>query len=102
MCIRDRSSRDQLVRFWAKQHAAMDALKRENNIVKATRLLSEAVALNPAHEDSRYYLANCLYAQGDTKGALGQLGELIRLNPQSHRAYQRRGLLLACLLYTSD
>jgi len=88
-------SRDQLVRFWSKQHAAMDALKRENNIAKATRLLSEAVALNPAHEDSRYYLANCLYAQGDTKGALAQLDELIRLNPQSHRGYQRKGLLLA-------
>ena len=88
-------SRDQLVRFWAQQHAAMDALKRENNIGKATQLLTEAVALNPAHEDSRYYLANCLYAQGDTKGALGQLDELIRLNPQSHRGYQRMGLLLA-------
>jgi enediyne biosynthesis protein E4 len=88
-------SREQLVQFWAKQHAAMDALKRENNIAKATALLREAVALNPAHEDSRYYLASCLYAQGDTAGALAQLDELIRTNPQSHRGYQRRGLLLA-------
>jgi tetratricopeptide (TPR) repeat protein len=88
-------AREQLVLFWAKQHAAMDALKRESDIPKATALFREAVALNPAHEDSRYYLANCLYAQGDTAGALAQLDELIRTNPQSHRGYQRRGLLLA-------
>ncbi len=88
-------SREQLVQFWAKQHAAMDALKRERDIPKATHLLREAVVLNPAHEDSRYYLANCLFAQGDTQGALEQLDELVRMNPQSHRGYQRKGLLLA-------
>jgi tetratricopeptide (TPR) repeat protein len=88
-------SRDQLVQFWKKQRAAMDALKRENDIAKAANLFREAVALNPTHEDSRYYLANCLYAQGDTTGALEQLEDLIRTNPQSHRGYQRKGLLLA-------
>ena len=89
------SSRDRLVEFWEKQRAAMDALKRENDIAKAARLFREAVALNPTHEDSRYYLANCLYAQGDNAGALEQLDELIRMNPQSHRGYQRKSLLLA-------
>ena len=73
----------------------MDALKKENDIPKATRLFHEAVALDPSHEDSRYYLANCLYAEGDMAGALGQLDALIRINPQSHRGYQRKGLLLA-------
>ncbi len=86
---------DQLVQFWGKQRAAMDALKRENDIAKAAHLFREAVALNPTHEDSRYYLASCLYAQGDTTGALEQLEVLIRTNPQSHRGYQRKGLLLA-------
>jgi tetratricopeptide (TPR) repeat protein len=88
-------SANQVVEFWAKQHLAMDALKRENNIPKAASLFRETVALNPAHEDSRYYLANCLYAEGDTAGALEQLNALIRINPQSHRGYQRKGLLLA-------
>jgi tetratricopeptide (TPR) repeat protein len=88
-------SRDQLVQFWGKQRAAMDALKRENDIAKAAHLFREAVALNPTHEDSRYYLASCLYAQGDTAGALEQLEYLIRTNPQSHRGYERKGLLLA-------
>jgi tetratricopeptide (TPR) repeat protein len=88
-------SRDQLVQFWGKQRAAMDALKRENDLAKAAHLFREAVALNPTHEDSLYYLANCLYAQGDTTGALEQLEVVIRTNPQSHRGYQRKGLLLA-------
>ncbi|HYM11966.1 MAG TPA: tetratricopeptide repeat protein, partial [Bryobacterales bacterium] len=88
-------SQSQVVEFWAKQRLAMDALKKENNIPKAASLFREAVALNPEHEDSRYYLANCLYAQGDTAGALEQLDALIRINPQSHRGYQRKGLLLA-------
>jgi enediyne biosynthesis protein E4 len=88
-------SQNQVVQFWAKQHLAMDALKKENDIPKATRLFHEAVALDPSHEDSRYYLANCLYAEGDMAGALEQLDALIRINPQSHRGYQRKGLLLA-------
>jgi tetratricopeptide (TPR) repeat protein len=88
-------SQSQVVEFWTKQRLALDALKKENNIPKAAGLFREAVALNPAHEDSRYYLANCLYAQGDTAGALEQLDALIRINPQSHRGYQRKGLLLA-------
>jgi hypothetical protein len=88
-------SREEVLQFWEIQRAAMDALKKQHDILKAAKLFRDAVALNPNHEDSRYYLANCLYAQGDTTGALAQLDELIRTNPQSHRGYQRKGLLLA-------
>ncbi|HKW97063.1 MAG TPA: FG-GAP-like repeat-containing protein [Bryobacteraceae bacterium] len=88
-------SANQVVEFWARQRLAMDALKKENDIPKAVRLFREAVALNPSHEDSRYYLANCLYAEGDTRGALEQLDALIQINPQSHRGYQRKGFMLA-------
>jgi len=81
--------------FWAKQRAAMDAMKREHNLARAVRLFREALALDPHHEDSRYYLANCLALEGDRAGALAELDALIRINPQSHRAYQQRGVLLA-------
>jgi enediyne biosynthesis protein E4 len=91
----DGASRAQLAEFWVKQRAAMDAMKKENDIPRAAQLFREALALNPSHEDSRYYLANCLLAGGDQNGALAQLDELIRINPQSHRAYQRKGLVLA-------
>jgi tetratricopeptide (TPR) repeat protein len=84
-----------LVRFWEKQHAAMDAMKRERNFTKATLLFREALAINPDHEDSHYYLANCLAASGDIPAALAELDALIRINPQNHRAFQRKGELLA-------
>jgi tetratricopeptide (TPR) repeat protein len=84
-----------LVRFWGKQHAAMDAMKRERNFTKATLLFREALAMNPNHEDSHYYLANCLAASGDIPAALAELDALIRINPQNHRAFQRKGELLA-------
>jgi len=84
-----------LVLFWEKQHAAMDAMKRERDFAKAAGLFREALAMNPEHEDSHYYLANCLVALGDVPGAIGQLDELARINPQNHRAFQRKGELLA-------
>jgi enediyne biosynthesis protein E4 len=84
-----------LVRFWDKQHAAMDAMKREGDLAKAVLLFREALAINPDHEDSHYYLANCLAASGDIPAALAELDALIRINPQNHRAFQRKGELLA-------
>jgi tetratricopeptide (TPR) repeat protein len=84
-----------LAEFWEKQRAAMDAMKRRGEAREAVRLFREALVLDPTHEDSRYYLANCLAAQGDVSAAIAELGELARINPQSHRAFARRGALLA-------
>jgi len=88
-------SREQTMEFWAKQREAMDAMKRQGDLPRAIPLFRRALELNPEHEDSRYYLANCLAAQGDDKGALEQLDRLVQINPHTHRGYQRRGLLLA-------
>jgi len=84
-----------LVQFWEKQHAAMDAMKRERNFAKAAQLFREALAMNPGHEDSHYYLANCLAAMNDIPSAIAELDALARINPQNHRAFQRKGELLA-------
>lgn len=84
-----------LMHFWEKQHAAMDAMKREGNFAKAARLFREALAIDPDHEDSHYYLANCLAASGDIPSAIVELEALARINPQNHRAFQRKGELLA-------
>ena len=81
--------------FWSKQHAAMDAMKRDRNFAKAAQLFREALAINPNHEDSHYYLANCLVELGDIPSAVTELDALIRINPQNHRAYQRKGEVLA-------
>jgi enediyne biosynthesis protein E4 len=89
------SDKERLLAFWSKQRAAMDAMKRERDNVKAIALFREAIALNPAHEDSRYYLGLCLASQGDSAGALAALEGLQQINPQSHRAWQQWGIVRA-------
>jgi tetratricopeptide (TPR) repeat protein len=84
-----------LIRFWEKQHAAMDAMKRDHDYSRAAALFREALAINPEHEDSHYYLANCLVVLGDISSAIAELDKLARINPQNHRALQRKGELLA-------
>jgi tetratricopeptide (TPR) repeat protein len=87
--------KERLVQFWTKQRAAMDAIKRQGDIPLAIELLREALGLNPVHEDSLYYLANCLASEGDMRGAMAELEELQRINPQSHRAFKQWGTLRA-------
>jgi len=84
-----------LTAFWDKQHAAMDAMKRDHDYGKAIVLFREALSINPSHEDSHYYLANCLAASGNISAALAELDKLAHINPQNHRAFQRKGELLA-------
>jgi tetratricopeptide (TPR) repeat protein len=84
-----------VARFWEIQRAAMDAMKRQHDFAKASQLFREALAIDPAHEDAEYYLANCLAEQDDVPAAVAELDKLIALNPQSHRALQRKGELLA-------
>ncbi len=87
--------RNELAKFWNKQHAAMDSMKRERDFVGAAALFREALAINPNHEDSHYYLANCLVELGNISSAISELDTLARINPQNHRAFQRKGELLA-------
>jgi tetratricopeptide (TPR) repeat protein len=89
------ADRQRLVEFWNIERAAMNAMKVEKDNAKAIGLFRQAVALDPTHEDSRYYLGLCLGAQGDIDGALSSLADLQRLNPQSHRAWQQWGSLRA-------
>jgi Tfp pilus assembly protein PilF len=87
--------KQRIVEFWSKHRAAMRAMKVEGDCPKAIELFEEAVALDPTHEDARYYLGNCLAAVGDTDGAIEQLEELLRLDPRSHRGLRRLGVLRA-------
>jgi hypothetical protein len=79
-----------LAQFWEKQHAAMDAMKREQNYPKAIELFREALVMNPVHEDSHYYLANCLAASGDVRGAIVELDALARSNAKANFWQLRR------------
>lgn len=88
-------ARGRLVEFWQTQRAAMNAVKLENDPAKAVRLFRAALEFDPNHEDSHYYLAQSLAALGQRKEAVAELRELTRINPQSHRAFQAWGSLLA-------
>ncbi|MGB6000370.1 MAG: FG-GAP-like repeat-containing protein, partial [Thermoanaerobaculia bacterium] len=89
------SDREQVLEFWNLQRAGMDAVKIEGDLPKAIGLFRQALALDPQHEDSRYYLANCLAAEGDLDGALAELDTMRRLSPGSHRAHKQWGVLRA-------
>ena len=84
-----------LLNFWNNQRAGMNALKIDKDYAKAIPLFRAALEFDPKHEDSRYYLAHCLAAQGDAAGALAQLEELQRINSHSHRGFQQWGCLRA-------
>ena len=89
------TDRDRVVAFWDRHRAAMHALKVERAPGKAADLFEQALALDPAHEDARYYLATALAAQGDTDGALRQYDLLNRANDRSHRSLAAWGRLRA-------
>jgi tetratricopeptide (TPR) repeat protein len=84
-----------VVEFWRAQRAAMHAMKVEGDVEKAIGLFRQALTLDPAHEDSLYYLGNCLAATGDIDGALERFDRLRQLNDMSHRAHKRWGTLRA-------
>jgi hypothetical protein len=87
--------RERVVEFWRAQRAAMDAMKRDRDVERAIDLFERALELDPTHEDSRYYLANCLAARGELEKALDELALLRRQNPLSHRAHKQWGVLRA-------
>ena len=94
--------RERVLAFWENQRAAMDAMKRDGDLERAVKLFRRALELDPAHEDSRYYLANCLAALGDPQAALAELDTMRRLSPGSHRAHKQWGVLRAVTARDAD
>jgi len=96
------SDRERVLAFWDKQRAGMDAFKIEQDIPKAAALFAQALELNPEHEDSRYYLANCLAVQGEIDEAMEHLETLMEINPMSHRAFKQWGVMRAMTARSSQ
>ncbi len=88
-------TRNQRAEFWRLQRAAMDAMKVDGDLERAIDLFEQVLRLDPAHEDSLYYLANCRAETGDVEAALAQLETLIHVDPRSQRAHKRWGTLRA-------
>jgi len=95
-------SREELDEFWRLERAGMDAVKVDRDCEQAIELFEQALALNPAHGDSLYYLGNCLAETGDVEAGLVQFAELMRVDPLSHRAHKRWGTLRAIAARNAD
>jgi len=89
------TERERVSEFWRRQRAAMNAIKVDGDFEGAIPLFLAALELNPTHQDSLYYLANCLTATGDFEGALERLAQVTEINPLSHRALKSWGTLRA-------
>jgi tetratricopeptide (TPR) repeat protein len=87
--------KNQIVTFWDKQRAAIRALKVEKEIPKAITLFQEALALNPNHMESVYYLGMCFLSDGKYDKAMKSFEKLIQIEPSSHRGYKELGKLHA-------
>lgn len=96
------TEKERVLQFWAKQRSAMNAMKVEKDNGKSIVLFREAIRLDPKHEDSHYYLAQALAAEGRVEDALKELERLQTINPQSHRAFQQWGNLRAIHARHSD
>jgi tetratricopeptide (TPR) repeat protein len=89
------SERERIAAFWKVQREAMDLLKAKGDCPGAIELFKAALELNPGHEDSRYYLANCYALEGQIEAALEELESLVESNPSSHRGLKQWGTLQA-------
>ena len=81
--------RQRVVAFWREQRAGMEALKQRGDLEAAVAHFRAALSLDPRHEDSRYYLATCLWELGERGAALAELEELTRTNGLSQRGFRQ-------------
>ncbi|MHC5024108.1 MAG: FG-GAP-like repeat-containing protein [Planctomycetota bacterium] len=95
--VESMSEADRIRQFWSFQRAGVHALKVDNDLPAAIDAFRSALALDPDHEEARYYLGNCLAATGDVDGSMQAFERLLELNPRSHRGLKRLGILRASL-----
>jgi enediyne biosynthesis protein E4 len=87
-------ARQEIVKFWAVFDEA-GRLRRSQNFSAAVEKYREALAIQGKHEDSLYYLGQCLRESGDFAGAERAWEQLVTLNPASARGHLALGGLLA-------
>jgi tetratricopeptide (TPR) repeat protein len=85
-------SRDAVLRFWELFNEA-GRLRREKDYGAAAEKYRAALALQGRHEDSLYYLGQCLRETGDFGGAARAWKDLVSVNPASARGHLALGAL---------
>ncbi len=82
--------------FWQLYQEATSA-RAGGDFLKAGELYRKALELKPDHEDSLYYLGNCLFETGQYAEAADQYRRITRANPESQRAFSQLGVTLSTL-----
>jgi tetratricopeptide (TPR) repeat protein len=83
--------------FWALYARASEA-RSAGRLDEAVQLYTQALMLNPAHEDALYYLGNCHLERRAFTEALDAYQRLVALNPSgSSRAHMQLGSIRASL-----
>lgn len=87
-------SRERVLAFWKAFRAATDA-RIQRDVERAAGLYDEALALDPVHEDSLYYLGQCRRELARPAAARAAFERLVAVNPHSARGQLALGALLA-------
>lgn len=89
-----RADRERIQTFWNTYNQA-NALRLHGAYSDAVPVYQECLRLNPRHEDSLYYLGDCLEQAGDYAAAASTYRRLIEVNPASARALAELGNTLS-------
>ena len=86
--------REAVLEFWGLFNEA-GKLRRAADYPAAVEKYRQALAIQGKHEDSLYYLGQCLRGTGDFAGAAQAWEDLVRVNPASSRGHLALGALHA-------
>ncbi len=90
----DQRERERIAGFWAAYHEAT-RIRSEGDFEGAAERYREALRMRPDHEESLYYLGNCLFELGEYVSAIDVYETLIKVNSQSHRGFSQLGVALS-------
>lgn len=88
------ADKSRITSFW-ELYTRAGGLRTQGQFESAAAAYRQALSIDPAHEDSLYYLATCLYEMGEYGEAESEVQKLLRLNPESGRAWGQLGRLLS-------
>ncbi|MFQ5789850.1 MAG: FG-GAP-like repeat-containing protein [Acidobacteriota bacterium] len=92
---------EQIRTFWAQYQRATRA-RLEGDFRSAALAYREALALDPQHQDSLFYLAVCLQESGRYNEAAELLRNLTQIYPEHNRAFSQLGAVLSTVAPGSE
>lgn len=90
----DSQARDRVTRFWSSFQEAT-RLRTGGDCAAASKAYRSALELDPTHQESLYYLGNCLFELGEYSEARRTYQRLLELEPNSPRGLSGLGILLS-------